>query len=440
MKAVARLVLSYFNATLWSRCATLIGLCGITLAIVYSPTASLQTAQLLGVAGIAAFFFGSAMMPIMAGQLLRARSIGILPVGRIKVLTSAMLTAALTAIPLPIISALVMVASNSQRAPALQTKNLNLLAMLQTPFFWQMYLTVLLLCTWLYVVLWFGMRHRNSTPGIRAWLIAVLLIVVPPKYIRLTPDTHWTILLSCLVASWTLIAAFWIYGSRLREFEERLITSLRTRFRRPVRNNDETSLLLGTAHPWLVQFMLMTSFMIVANALAMPIAWISYLALCSLLTGAYSCNAAARSRALWLRRPWDRQTLFHNIEMHFWLNNSISRLTILLILSVSFGIYTKQSTAIITLTMLTVALGTAASTYLGLAITRRLGWLESTMTIGTMVLMMIAIYLFAWKEADVNVIAWLLFALGSITVMFRQIAKRRWLELDWMVCKPLRIA
>jgi hypothetical protein len=438
MKTIVQLTFAYFNATIWSRYATLLGLVGITITIVKPTTTSLVVAQLLGVGGIAAFFLGSALMPLLAGGMLNTRAIAVLPCGRAKVLISALLTAAFTALPLPFISVLIVTTSSAGRTVDAQGPS-TFLGIIQMPFFWQLYFLVLLFCTWLYVVLWFGTRHRSSTPSIRTWLVAIILIVVPPKFITLRPDTHWAISLAYVIASWALISAYCVFGSQLRKFDIKSIASLRTAFRWPNASSDETSLLLGTAHPWLIQFALITSIMIAMNVLTMPIAWISYLALCSLLTGGYSCNAAARSRALWLRRPWDRQTLFHEVEMHFWLHNSISRLAVLLILMIGVGIYKSLPVNVITFGVLILALGTTISTYLGLTITRTLGWSESVMTIATMALLMSAVYFVAWKEADVRIVGSLLSALVVAVAILRQVAKRRWWELDWMQCKPIKI-
>lgn len=440
MKTVARLVFSYFNATIWSRCATLIELFGVTLTLLKPPIASLIVAQLLGVGGIAAFFLGSALMPMLAGRLFGTRAIAVLPFGRAKVLVSAFITAALTALPLPFISVLIVIASRSSRTSEPPLEPGTFLEIFQMPFFWQLYLLVLLLCTWLYVLLWLATRHRNSTPSIRTWLVVIVLIVVPPEFVKLTPDTHWAISLAYVMASWALISAYCVFGSRLRTFDIKSFANLRTAFRWPSPSSDDTSLLLGTAHPWLIQFALMTGIMIAMNVLAMPIAWISYLALCSLLTGGYSCNAAAHSRALWLRQPWDRQTLFREVELHFWLHNSISRLAVLLTLMIGVGIYKNLPVNVITFGVLILALGTTISTYLGLTITRALGWVESAMTIASMALLMSAVYFVAWKEVDMEIAASLLTTLAIAATMLRQIAKRRWLELDWMQCKPIKIA
>jgi hypothetical protein len=440
MKTIAQLIFTYFNATIWSRCATLIGLIGITITIFKPPVASLVVAQLLGVGGIAAFFLGSALMPILAGGLLNTRSVAVLPFGRAKVLASAFITAALTALPLPIISVLVVTTSRANRAAEFFAEPSTFLGIFQMPFFWRLYFLILLFCTWLYVLLWFATRHRHSAPSIRTWLVVIVLIVVPPEFVRLTPDTHWTISLAYLMASWALISSYCVFGSRLRQFNIKSLANLGTAFRWPAASSDETSLLLGTTHPWLIQFGLMTGIMIAMNVLAMPIAWISYLALCSLLTGGYSCNAAARSRALWLRQPWDRPTLFHEVEMHFWLHNSISRLAVLLILMIGVGVYKNLPVNVITFGALILVLGTTISTYLGLTITRTLGWSESAMTIAAMALLMSAVYFVAWKDVDKNIVASLLLALVIAAAILRQVAKRRWQDLDWMQCKAIKIA
>ena len=72
------------------------------------------------------------------------------------------------------------------------------------------------------------------------------------------------------------------------------------------------------------------------------------------------------------------------------------------------------------------------STYLGLMMTRGIGWLESALAVGTMLLLMsTAVYAADPIAAVVTVVA-LETLLGALALLFRYVTQRRWNDLDWM--------
>ena len=87
MKAVARLVWSYFTGTPVLRAFTIGGL--ILMAIdFYILATQPQSGEKLWLAmlGIIVFFVGSSLMPVMFGRLARSHAAGVLPGGRVKLL------------------------------------------------------------------------------------------------------------------------------------------------------------------------------------------------------------------------------------------------------------------------------------------------------------------------------------------------------------------
>jgi hypothetical protein len=166
-----------------------------------------------------------------------------------------------------------------------------------------------------------------------------------------------------------------------------------------------------------------------------PSVWLFYLTIFSALSGAITSLAATRSRALWLRAHWTRGELFARVEAAFWRHNSYT-LGVLLIVLVAIGTYLGLSTQLLGFGLPLLLLGSAVSTYLGLMMTRGIGWLESVLAVGTMLLLMsTAVYAADPIAAVVTVIA-LEALLGALALLFRSLAQRRWNNLDWMLCRP----
>ena len=98
MKAIARLVYSFFMSTPLTRALSIGGLalCAISLLVLTSLP---QSEHMLAFAwaGQMAFFLGSALMPSMVGRLSQGHASHLLPYGRVKLLVSAMVTVAIVA-------------------------------------------------------------------------------------------------------------------------------------------------------------------------------------------------------------------------------------------------------------------------------------------------------------------------------------------------------
>jgi hypothetical protein len=155
----------------------------------------------------------------------------------------------------------------------------------------------------------------------------------------------------------------------------------------------------------------------------------------SVLCGATASLAATRSRALWLRTQCTRAELFARVERAFWRYNSYA-LGTLLVMLVVVGKYLALPTSTIAFGLGLLALATALSTYLGLTITSTIGWIQAGAAALTMLgLMTVAIYASSPATSVTTIIA-LELALAVLAVIFRQLARRRWNGLDWMLCRP----
>jgi hypothetical protein len=201
--------------------------------------------------------------------------------------------------------------------------------------------------------------------------------------------------------------------------------------------------LIGTARPWalaagqVVPILLATFFLNGFQremAPSAPSPWLFFLTILSILAGAGASVAATRSRGLWLRAHWTRAELFRRVEDAFWRHNSYS-LAVLLVMLVAVGTYFYLPTAMLAFGMGLLTLGTALSTYLGLMITARIGWLDAALAVATMLaLMIVALYASAPGAPTAKIVA-LEAALAATAVLFRHVAQRRWAGLDWMRCR-----
>ena len=87
MKAVARLVWSYFTGTPVLRVFTIGGLILMAIDFYILVTQPHSGEKFwLAILGLIVFFLGSALMPVMFGRLARSHAIGVLPGGRVKLL------------------------------------------------------------------------------------------------------------------------------------------------------------------------------------------------------------------------------------------------------------------------------------------------------------------------------------------------------------------
>ena len=86
---------------------------------------------------------------------------------------------------------------------------------------------------------------------------------------------------------------------------------------------------------------------------------------------------------LWLRNHWTRAELFHRVEAAYWRYNAYP-LGVLLLLYAGIGSYLEFPTPRLAFGLPLLALGSIASLYLGLTMTRGLGWLEAALGVLTM--------------------------------------------------------
>lgn len=103
MKAVGRLIYTYFTCTRAQRVFSLVGIIVILISfglLIYSPVS--WSIGLLGLTGVASLFIGSSMMPLMFGRMARGHMSRSLPGARGKLLAGALITVLIVASSVPV--------------------------------------------------------------------------------------------------------------------------------------------------------------------------------------------------------------------------------------------------------------------------------------------------------------------------------------------------
>ena len=437
MKAVLRLIWSYFTCTPLLRVFSGIGVmsvAGSLLLLRYLPQSGATLT--LALASCCAFFLGSSLMPLMFGRLATSRALGVLPHGRLKLLVSVLLAVALCALPLAFCSyvGLITAAAPPKPDPAAYLKFRHVV-MLDT---WRIYTGAVLLFGGLYVAMWFITSQRNAAGYLKGLIVVAALILAPTREIATEEASiFWNVF---WIASYSV--AFAIAFLNWPWIQRRLFR-LRARFTRSAQtkvSGREVDLLLGTAHPWLLGI---GQFVPIALAARIgyysPEVWLFYLTLFSTVAGALAGQAAQRSRALWLRGEWSREELFLQVERSFWRHNNYV-LGILLVLMIVIGSYANLGVILLAVGLPLLILGTTVSTYLGLMLTHGLRWQETVLAIAVMLVLLSVAVLAARSKGDSEIAAIVALEVGlaGVALVLRRVARRRWSKLDWMQCRPDR--
>jgi hypothetical protein len=439
MKAIWRLLATYFGGLVWQRWCTGLGLVMIFVGswgLLLSPASPYWNALVIG---ICAVFFGASLMPVVVGQLISGHYLYLLPHGRVKLLCSVL--AALTLLAL-VFAGLVSALYATYSVP-------------HTMVFAKAIVVSFLTFSMMYVLLWFFSRAQTALGLLVGAMLLIASLGLPFRFI------YWSMITSILwpvigggVVFALCIAAFLMAPRLKRAFAQRSAhghalshSYARSRAyavgsaRAPNRTarytvGKELDLLVGTTRPWTLALGQIVPILIAGLFVAAPGFWLFYFALFSVIFGATTSFAAPRSRALWLRTAWSRTELFGQIERSFWRHHCYS-LTALLLLFVAMGRYLGFSSSLLWLGLPLLVLGTTVSTYLGLMMTRGIGWWDSALAILTMGLLMAAAVNAANVPVDNFRVEGIEILLAALAWGYRVAAKRRWSRLDWMLCRPV---
>ena len=376
---------------------------------------------LLPVAGLLCFVFGGSLLPALFARLASSHYLYVLPHGRIKLLVSAFATIALA---------------------ALFAAGIIVLYYFKTPLaldlIFQRAIAVAFVTTsFLYVVLW--LTGKSGTIGLLVGSFVLIATLVLPLIFIATPSTSLALPWTACAVLWGVFATGFLLAPRLKTPLGRLRYTLAQLTGSTYRGGGEIDFLIGTARPWTlaagqaVPIIIATYFMSVFAFVA-P-AWVFFLTIISVTTGAIASLAATRGRALWLRARWTRAELFRHVENSFWRYNCYT-LGVLLLLLVAIGDSLALPTRVLAFGMGLLALGTTLSTYIGLIVTARIGWRDAALAVVVILALMRTAFLASWPATSMATIVTYELGLAALALFVRELARRRWSRLDWMLCRP----
>jgi hypothetical protein len=430
MKAVARLIYTNFTGTALLRVITTAGLVagiGGSALYLYLPPligGSYSLAQdsffrLLPVAGLLCFVFGASLLPALFARLTSSHYLYVLPHGRTKLLASAFATVALTAL-----FAAGIVTMYYYKTPL----TLDLI-------FERAFAVSFVTASFLYVVLW--LTGKGGAIGLLVGcFVLVATLALPLRFIAI-PSTSLAIPWAACTALWTTFAAGFLLAPRLKAPLGRLRQTLAQLTGSTYRGGGEIDFLIGTARPWTLaagQIVPIAIATYVMGQVSWAPAWVFFLTIISVTTGAVASLAATRGRALWLRARWTRAELFRHVENAFWRYNCYT-LGVLLLLLVGIGDSLALPTRVLAFGMGLLALGTALSTYIGLIVTARIGWRDAVLAVIVILALMRTAYVASWPTTPTATIVAYELGLIALALILRELARRRWGRLDWMLCR-----
>lgn len=437
MTAIARLIYTNFTGTALLRFITVAGLvAGIGGAAVnlYLPpltggsgnpsrlSLALETFFfLLPVVGLLCVVFGASLLPALFARLASSHSLYVLPHGRTKLLASAVATVALTSL-----FAAGIVVMYYYKTPL----TLDLI-------FERAFAVSFVTASFLYVVLW--LTGKGGAIGLLVGaFVMVATLVLPLRFIAM-PSTSLAIPWTACALLWTTFGAGFLLAPRLKAPLGRWRQTLAEILGSTYRGGGEIDFLVGTARPWtlaagqIVPIAIATYIMSLASWA--PLAWVFFLTIISVTTGAVASLAATRGRALWLRARWTRAELFRRVENAFWRYNCYT-LGVLLLLLVAIGDWLALPTRVLAFGMGLLALGTTLSTYIGLIVTARIGWRDAALAVIVILALMRTAVHVSWPTTPTATIVAYELGLAALALLVREVARRRWSRLDWMLCRP----
>jgi hypothetical protein len=440
MKAVLKLVLTYFTGTPLLAVTLLLGVLavvgGSALFLYLPPLLGGQGGQsnfslgvealvfLLPVAGVIAVAFAAALLPTLVARLAASHYLYMLPRGRLKVLASVFVTLTLVAL----------VVAGTTTVYYMRTP-LELDVVFERAF-----VVALLTCNLLYAVLWLTGRSSSAIGTLVGSIVMIATLLVPLPFIAL-PSRSLAVPWAASLLIWAGFGAAFLLAPRWKGRVGKLRRAIATRLTAAsYHGGGEVDFLIGTGQPWSLALgqaaPLLLASVFLATAMA-PVAsgpWLFFTTLLSVLAGAIASMAATRGRRLWLRTHWTRPQLFRRVEESLWRHNSFA-LGVLLVLLVVLGSQSYVPARTLAFGLGLVMLGIALSTYLGMMITAPIGWLDAALTIAAMVLLLVAASYASKLSTPAAVVLGFEAALAALALTLRVIAQRRWANIDWMRCR-----
>ncbi|HET7812040.1 MAG TPA: hypothetical protein VFL16_15830 [Steroidobacteraceae bacterium] len=436
MSAVARLVFTYFTSTRLACVFSAGGLASCLVAAwVIARRGPAEHMLAFAMVGQLALFLGSSNMPLLAGRLSQGQAARLLPVGRVKLLSSIVLTVAVVSLPTGLLGAfgingVIGQVSRLATDAALRSFLIHISLVFYTAF--------CILAGWLYLAMWFLTSQRNSAGFSKALVVIVIMVLIPPREMTELDASLRDNLVKLLVA-WLVFSAIFLARSKLQvRGPGSWIPGLEPRAKELRSAGKEIDLMLGTHNPWVYVGALLVPVFLAARIEKMsPAVWLYILTIFSTVTGAVAGQAAERSRVLWLRGGWSRAELFRRVEAAFARHNNFV-LGALLVLMLGIGAYERLPVEFLAAGLPLLILGTASSTYLGLMTTRGLRWQEALLGIVLMLTLMTLPLMLERGGPDITAVVTLEALLAVVVLVLRFVARNRWAAIDWAECRRAR--
>ena len=439
MKAIVRLVFTCYTGTALLRLITSLGLLagiGGSALLLYLPSLTNSFGGprlsqllesflfLLPVAGILCFTFGASLLPALLARFASSHYLYVLPYGRAKLLAGALATVALTSL----FAALIVTTYYYKMPFALDYVFQRAIAV--------SFVTI----SFLYVVLW--LTGKSGPIGLLIGsFVLVATLVLPLRFIAM-PSTSLAVPWTACALLWGVFATGFLFAPRLKTPLGRIRHTFAQLTGSSYRGGGEIDFLIGTARPWtlaagqavpiLIAAYIMNALQVVETS-AGPSPWVFFLTIISITTGAVASLAATRGRALWLRARWTRAELFRRVEDSFWRYNCYT-LGMLILLFVALGDSLATPTRVLAFGMGLLALGTTLSTYIGLIVTARIGWRDAVLAVVVILALMRTAVLASSATSTATMVAYEI-GLAALALIVRELARRRWSRLDWMLCR-----
>jgi hypothetical protein len=359
----------------------------------------------------------------------------------LKLLASTLVTILIVSLHVPVAFIAIMktTAPNGLQDAAYYGKGIATLDYLQAPFFWYVFGIAVLSYTWTYIVMWSAaaIHTRSSGAFLRTMVLMALPLVLVVKYHKASSQFTLEVVILLNVVLWVVFSLGYLLLARLKIIDDmrlKVIAVLKNfRWRWSTVAGNEMRLALGLHHPWLHTILISIYALVLMSSAKLHSGWLFYLTLFGMVSGGLPATIAAKARGLWLRKPWSREQLFINVERFLWRNAS-SRVLFLAVLGVLVAIHAQFSWPRIALGSLHLVATAVASIYLGLLQTAGWRWSNAVLivfTFGVAVLGAVA------SGGDLIGVPIATATLAILTLAYRGIAKRRWTQLDWIVCRPV---
>jgi len=453
MNSILHLTYLHFAAGAWRRWFLLAGAGAGAVAscLYYLPTGERGTyLPAVAFAGVTALFIGSSLMPMIVSRVGRSHLSYVLPASGLKLLASAFLTTALVSLPLPVMIALALIRIDpNYRLSMFEFTLSGTFVQLYAIFFWA--------CSALYLVHYLFTVARTSRAVIGTMIVVFALASIPQRLFLLTPGIVNPYPLALSGALWTLLAVCLHYRLSWRHVNERLATQRLGQvvsgqvvsgqaISRLSEFGSTSSVRLGREVEWVLgirsgRVHALSAAMVVVLIMLFiddPSARLFILVMLSFSAGVTTGIAAANCSALWLRCAKSRDELFATTERLVWYRVGCS-LLVAVLWFIASGFYIDMPLEHIAIGAGLIVFVFTVSLYFGLMQTRVMRWTDAGAAMAFGVFSVLVTAYAAGSSANVNLVVAFEVALLAFATMTRHWAKHRWRNLDWMLCRSMRL-